>query len=680
MSSQAPPTPGSTLPSWLSGPPIRKPVLAVSLIGTVLMTLWALFAPASAENALGAVTGWVTEWFGWFYILIGTAVVVFVLYLGLSRYGRIRLGPDHSRPEFSTFSWACMLFAAGIGTDIMFYSVLEPASHYFAPPTGDPESVTSARQATVWTIFHYGINGWGMYALMGMAMAYFSYRVGLPLAVRSALHPIFGRRINGGIGHAVDSAAVLGTVFGVATSLGIGVVFLNVGLNLIFGVPMGIAAQSALVILAVVMAAISATTGVDKGIRFLSTLNVLLALALGLWVLVTGNTSFILNAMVTNVGDFANSFLDKTLETFAYDGAQAWMSGWTLFFWAWWIAWASFVGLFLARISRGRTIRQFVVGTMIIPFCYVVMWVGIFGNAALDRIRSGDSAFAEAAQDFTGLGFYTLLEGVPLAPVVIFVAVAVGLLFYVTSADSGALVMANLCSELRSVTDDGAAWQRIVWAAVTGLLTIAMLVVGGIVALQYATIVFGLPFAFVLVLVMLGLLKALRVEGRRADSGAHALPLMLSARGQGSDPHPAGSWKARLARATNFVDLPAAGDYLDQTVTPALEEVALELSQLGVPTSVWAADAPEPGGLGRAVVLVADADSADPFVYRVEVGDSPVPTFGGRMIQAHDRYARLEVHLAEGGQGYDVMGYSSAQIINDCLDQYERHLEFLRLA
>lgn len=680
MSSQAPPTPGSTLPSWLSGPPIRRPVLAVSLIGTVLMTMWALFAPASAESALGAVTGWVTEWFGWFYILIGTAVVVFVLYLGLSRYGRIRLGPDHSRPEFSTFSWACMLFAAGIGTDIMFYSVLEPASHYFAPPTGDPESVTSARQATVWTIFHYGINGWGMYALMGMAMAFFSYRVGLPLAVRSALHPIFGRRINGGIGHAVDSAAVLGTVFGVATSLGIGVVFLNVGLNLIFGVPMGIAAQSALVVLAVVMAAISATTGVDKGIRFLSTLNVLLALALGLWVLVTGNTSFILNAMVTNVGDFANSFLDKTLETFAYDGAQAWMNGWTLFFWAWWIAWASFVGLFLARISRGRTIRQFVVGTMIIPFCYVVMWVGIFGNAALDRIRSGDSAFAEAAQDFTGLGFYRLLEGVPLAPVVIFVAVAVGLLFYVTSADSGALVMANLCSELRSVTDDGAAWQRIVWAAVTGLLTIAMLVVGGIVALQYATIVFGLPFAFVLVLVMLGLLKALRVEGRRADSGAHSLPLMLSARGQGSDPHPAGSWKARLARATNFVDVPAAGTYLDTTVTPALEEVAVELSQLGVPTSVWAADAPEPGGLGRAVVLVADADSADPFVYRVEVGDSPVPTFGGRMIQAHDRYARLEVHLAEGGQGYDVMGYSSAQIINDCLDQYERHLEFLRLA
>jgi choline/glycine/proline betaine transport protein len=675
----ATPTPAPPSRSRFAGAPVRMPVLALSLAGTVLMTAWALLAPESAESVLASVTGWVTHWFGWFYVLLGTAVVAFVIYLGLSRYGKIRLGPDHSRPEFSTFSWACMLFAAGIGTDIMFYSVLEPASHYFAPPTGSGETVEAAREATVWTIFHYGINGWGMYALMGLAMAYFSYRAGLPLAVRSALYPIFGRRIDGPIGHAVDSAAVLGTVFGVATSLGIGVVFLNVGLNIIFGVPVGIGAQSGLAALAVIMAAISATTGVDKGIRFLSTLNVLLALALGLWVLVTGSTSFILNAAVTNVGDFANTFLSRTLETFAYDGAADWMSLWTLFFWAWWIAWASFVGLFLARISRGRTIRQFVVGTMIIPFCYVVMWVSIFGNAALERITSGDTAFAEASQDFTGLGFYELLEGVPAAPVVIFVAVAVGLLFYVTSADSGALVMANLCSELRSVSDDGAPWQRIVWASITGLLTIAMLIVGGIVALQYATIIFGLPFAFVLVLVMLGLLRALRREGRRVDSSAQTLPRMLSARGgPGADTHPGSLWKARLARATSFVDDEAAAAYLDEVVEPALDEVAAELIELGVPAAVIASAAEGP--TTAAVELRADPASTDPFVYRVEVSDSPVPTFGGRMIQARDHYARLEVHLSDGGQGYDVMGYSQSQIIHDCLDQYERHMEFLRLA
>ncbi|HSF98286.1 MAG TPA: BCCT family transporter, partial [Ornithinibacter sp.] len=248
----------------MSGPPVRVPVFAASLVGVLIMAIWALAAPTSAESALGTATGWVTEWFGWFYVLLATAVLVFVLYLGISRYGHIRLGPDHSRPEFSTFAWASMLFAAGIGTDVMFYSVVEPATQYMAPPVLEAETVEAARDATVWTLFHYGITGWGMYALMGMALGYFCHRMGLPLAVRSALQPILGRRIEGPIGHTVDTAAVLGTIFGVATSLGIGVVFLNVGLNLLFGVSVGTGAQIALATLAVVMAAISATTGVDK--------------------------------------------------------------------------------------------------------------------------------------------------------------------------------------------------------------------------------------------------------------------------------------------------------------------------------------------------------------------------------------------------------------------------------
>ncbi|MBL8928603.1 MAG: BCCT family transporter [Kineosporiaceae bacterium] len=444
----------------------------------------------------------------------------------------MKLGPDHSKPQFSTFAWASMLFAAGIGTDVMFYAVAEPVAQYLAPPSGEPESIGAARDATVWTLFHYGISGWGLYALMGMALGYFTYRANLPLAVRSALYPIFGRRVDGPLGHAVDTAAVLGTIFGVATSLGIGVVFLNEGLNILFGIPVGLGAQIALIVLAVVIAAVSATTGVDKGIRFLSQLNVILALGLAGWILLTGGrTPFILNAVVMNVGDYVQTFARKTMETFAYEGASEWMSLWTLFFWAWWIAWASFVGLFLARISRGRTIRQFVAGTMIIPFSYVVMWISIFGNAALDRIRGGDTQFADDAFASPATGFYTLLQDYPLAGVIIALSVFVGLLFYVTSADSGALVMGNLSSNLRSVQDDAAPWLRIVWASATGLLTIAVLAVGGIVALQYATVIFGLPFAFVVGLVMMGLLRALRIERRRAESGAHALPLMLSARG-----------------------------------------------------------------------------------------------------------------------------------------------------
>jgi choline/glycine/proline betaine transport protein len=507
---------------------------------------------------------------------------------------------------------------------------------------------------------------------MGLALAYFAYRQNLPLAVRSALYPIFGKRVDGALGHAVDTAAVLGTVFGVATSLGIGVVFLNVGLNQAFGVGVGTGAQIALAVLAVTMAAVSATTGVDKGIRILSQLNVLLALGLAAWVLVTGRTTFILNAVVTNVGDFARTFPAKTMETFAFVDNSEWMSLWTLFFWAWWIAWASFVGLFLARISRGRTIRQFVAGTMVIPFSYIVMWISIFGNAALDRVRGGDDAFAAQAQEYDGSGFFTLLEDYPASDVLVVLSIFIGLLFYVTSADSGALVMANLSSRLRSVQDDGAPWMRIVWASVTGILTIAMLAVGGIVTLQYATIIFAVPFAFVLVLVMWGLLKALRVEARRVDSAVHHLPTMLSARSAGES---RGAWRTRLARAMNFVDAGDAARHLVGVVAPALGEVAKELEARGLAAAVTSSIGE---GVEREWVELRTEAPEHPFVYRVEVTESPVPTYGGRMIGDRDRYARLEVHLDGGGQDYDVMGYTETQVIHDCLDQYEQHLAFLR--
>jgi choline/glycine/proline betaine transport protein len=581
------------------GPPVRKPVFIPSVIGVLAMAIWAISAPNQAESAIGDMVGWVVGTFGWFYILLTSVVLIFVIYLALSRYGSIKLGPDHSKPEYSTFAWASMLFAAGIGTDVMFFAVAEPVSQYMAPPTGDAQSVEAARDATVWTLFHYGISGWGLYALMGLALGYFTYRLNMPLAIRSALYPIFGRRVEGALGHAVDTAAVLGTIFGVATSLGIGVVFLNQGLNVLFGTPIGLGAQISLVVLAVAMAAISATTGVDKGIRFLSQLNVILALGLAGWVLVTGRTGFILNAVVMNVGDYVQTFASRSMETFAFTDATEWMSLWTLFFWAWWIAWASFVGLFLARISRGRTIRQFVTGTMIIPFTYIVMWISVFGNAALDRIRGGDTSFAEAALASPEAGFYKLLEAYPLSGIVIALSVVVGLLFYVTSADSGALVMANLSSDLRSAQDDAAPWLRIVWASTTGLLTIAVLVVGGIYALQYATVVFGLPFAFVVVLVMIGLFKALRVEGRRVDSGAHSLPMMLSARDTaagGSDP--ASSWKVRLARAVQFVDVDEATAYLSDVVRPALVEVANGLDAEGVTAEISSGVALGPSGHG----------------------------------------------------------------------------------
>ncbi len=652
-----------TAPPSPERPRTKRPVFFTSAAITIAVTLWCALAPTHAEATLGEMVTWVSTWFGWYYIALATAVLVFVVYLGFSRYGEVRLGPEHSRPEFSTATWAAMLFAAGIGIDLMFFAVYEPVVQFMTPPSGEGETVEAAREATVWTLFHYGISGWGMYCVMGMALAYFAYRAGLPLAVRSALYPIIGRRIEGPAGHAIDIAAVLGTIFGVATSLGIGVVSLNVGLSIVFGWPSGLAVQASLIVLSVVIATTSAVTGVDRGIKLLSQLNVLLAVGLALFVLVSGRTSFLLNALVLNIGDYVRLFPDMTLQTFAHEDATEWMSLWTLFFWAWWMAWAAFVGLFLARISRGRTIRQFVVGTLLIPFSYVAMWISIFGNAALDEVRGGNTDLASVVDSSTGpdQGLWALLQEYPAFTFVAGLTILVGLLFYVTSADSGALVMANLSSHLPTAQHDGAPWLRIFWAVATGALTLAILAAGGIYALQYATVIVGLPFAFVLVGVMWGLLRALRVEAWRADALRHDVAA-----------HRARPWRQRLSHALEFPSPERARAYLSDVALPALEEVAVELTRRGVDAAAARVD-------DDCVELVADPDAEHPFRYRMWPSEAPVPAYGGRVPGGQDRYGRVEVHLAQGGLGYDVMGYVPGQLIDDVLDQYERHLEFLRM-
>jgi len=659
-----------------SGARIKPVVFYGSATVTLAIALWAIFAPTSAADTIGAVVSWTSEWFGWFYILLTTVVLVFVIVVGASRLGRTRLGPEHSRPEFSTFAWASMLFAAGIGTDLMFFAVVEPVTQYLTPPRGEGGTLQAAEDATVWTLFHYGISGWGLYALMGMALAYFAYRRNLPLAIRSALYPIFGKRIHGGIGTAVDLAAVLGTIFGVAASLGIGVVLLNYGLTFLFGIPEGTGAQIGLVAVAVVMATVSAVSGVDRGIKLLSQLNVLLAIGLALYLLIAGNTVFLLNALVQNVGDFVSSFPGLTLETFAFDQPVDWLSAWTLFFWAWWIAWASFVGLFLARISRGRTIREFVAGTLIIPFTYIVMWISIFGNSAIEVIRNGDAAFGANTMENNAQGFYQLLAQYPAVPLVAGIATFVGLLFYVTSADSAALVMANLTSHLKTPQSDGARPVRIFWAVATGLLTVGMLAVGGVPALQNATIIMGLPFAFVILLVMYGLWKALRSESLLADTQRFALRSSISGRAGDGHPHGHPGWRQRLDRALSFPGPDRAREFLDEVALPAVEEVASDLRERGVEARARQERDEEGTTL---VALEAGTGEEHPFAYEIRPREVPRPVYGPVVPEGSDTYCRLEVHLRDGGQDYDVMGYTHGQLIDDVLDQYERHLEYVRL-
>ncbi len=641
------------------------------------VSLWAIITPTGAENTIGVVVGWISAGMGWYYFVAATVFLVFVVFIAASRYGKIKLGPQHSKPDFSMFAWASMLFAAGIGIDLMFFSVSGPVSHYLAPPEGAAETVEAARQGVVWTLFHYGVTGWAMYALMGMVLGYFAYRYKLPLSIRSALYPIIGKRVHGRIGDAVDIAAVLGTIFGIAVSLGIGVVQLNYGLYLMFGIPEGTGAQIGLIALAVVMATGSAVAGVDKGIRLMSELNVILAIVLMIYVTVYDDPVRLLNGLILNIGDYVSRLPGMTLNTFAYDQPTEWLNTWTLFFWAWWIAWAPFVGLFLARISRGRTIRQFVSATLVIPLLFTLAFLSIFANSALGIVRDGNAGFGEIARDQPERGFYTLLEQYPGATFSVGLATFVGLLFYVTSADSGALVMGNFTSRLATPTTDSRPWLRAFWAVATGLLTLAMLLVGGIGALTNATIIMGLPFSFVMFLMMWGLYKALRVERFREDAIRTSLPSSLSER-TAIEPRGAHrNWRQRLTRSMTYPDRADATRFIEDVCRPALTEVAEELQAQGAEATLREGNTGPDGPpyLELSVLLGDD----EPFSYRVCPLESRKPSFAPLRVGADETYFRVEVYLTDGSQGYDIHGYRADQLIGDILDQYERHLEFLRL-
>ncbi|WP_058971143.1 choline transporter [Type-D symbiont of Plautia stali] len=650
-----------------------NPVVFYTSAGLILtFSLVTIFYSELAASLIQTTVNWVTSTFGWYYMLAATLYIVFVVYMACSRYGAIKLGPEQSKPEFSLLSWSAMLFAAGIGIDLMFFSVAEPVTQYMQPPEGAGQTMEAARQAMVWTLFHYGVTGWSMYALMGIALGYFSYRYNLPLTIRSALYPIFGKRINGPIGHTVDIAAVVGTIFGIATTLGIGVVQLNYGLNVLFDIPEGFTAQAALIVLSVIIATISVTSGVDKGIRILSELNVALALGLILFVLFMGKTDFLLNALVLNVGDYINRFMGMTLNTFAFDQPKEWMNSWTLFFWAWWVAWSPFVGLFLARISRGRTIREFVLGTLIIPFTFTLLWLSVFGNAALYEIIHGDAGFAQEVMAHAERGFYSLLAQYPAFKFSASVATITGMLFYVTSADSGSLVLGNFTSKLKDINSDAPNWLRIFWSVAIGVLTMGMLMTNGISALQNATVIMGLPFSFVIFFVMAGLYKSLKVEDhRRASASRETAPYIPASNDRLS-------WKKRLSRLMNYPGTRYTQQMMETVLFPAMQDVAKELELRGGRVSLERVEPEEGQPLGHLDLRVLLGEEQD-FVYQIWPQQYSVPGFTYRARSGKSTYYRLETFLLEGSQGNDLMDYNKEQVIIDILDQYERHLNFIHL-
>ncbi|EPH7533599.1 choline BCCT transporter BetT [Pseudomonas aeruginosa] len=651
---------------------MNPPVFYGAAILILLFAAVVIGFPQRAGEWLLAAQTWASQTVGWYYLLAMTLYLIFVVVTALSGYGKIKLGADHDEPEFSYLSWAGMLFAAGISITLFFFCVSEPLTHFLQPPQGEAGTQEAARQAMELLFLHWGLHGWGVFALVAMALAYFAYRHNLPLALRSALYPLIGKRINGPIGYTVDCFGIIATVFGLGADMGFGVLQLNSGLDYMYAIPHTHAVQMVLIVLMMGAAISVAVSGVDKGIRILSDINMLLACSLLLFVLFAGPTQHLLNTLVQNVGDYLGHLPGKSFDLYAYGGPSDWLGSWTVFYWAWWIAWAPFVGLFIARISRGRTIREFVFGVLFIPLGFTLAWMSIFGNSALEQALGGASELGRVAIEQPSMALYQMLQNYPWSRAVITVTVLVSFVFFVTSADSGTVVLSTLSAHGGSADDDGPKWLRVFWGSVTALVTGGLLFAGSIDALKSAVVLTSLPFSLILLLMMWGLHKAFYMESQRQRARSHSLAPLMSGNGKRS-----GGWKRRLSQAVHFPSRDEVYRFMNDVVRPAISEVSEVFREKGL-----AVDAQlDPGN--ASLSLEIGHGEQHRFLYQVLMRGYFTPSFAragmGGLHLKNRRYFRAEVHLAEGSQDYDLMGYTKEQIINDMLDQYERHLQFLHL-
>ncbi|HIE2420052.1 TPA: choline BCCT transporter BetT [Pseudomonas aeruginosa] len=651
---------------------MNPPVFYGAAILILLFAAVVIGFPQRAGEWLLAAQTWASQTVGWYYLLAMTLYLIFVVVTALSGYGKIKLGADHDEPEFSYLSWAGMLFAAGISITLFFFCVSEPLTHFLQPPQGEAGTQEAARQAMELLFLHWGLHGWGVFALVAMALAYFAYRHNLPLALRSALYPLIGKRINGPIGYTVDCFGIIATVFGLGADMGFGVLQFNSGLDYLYAIPHTHPVQMALIVLMMGAAISVAVSGVDKGIRILSDINMLLACSLLLFVLFAGPTQHLLNTLVQNVGDYLGHLPGKSFDLYAYGGPSDWLGSWTVFYWAWWIAWAPFVGLFIARISRGRTIREFVFGVLFIPLGFTLAWMSIFGNSALEQALGGASELGRVAIEQPSMALYQMLQNYPWSRAVITVTVLVSFVFFVTSADSGTVVLSTLSAHGGSADDDGPKWLRVFWGSVTALVTGGLLFAGSIDALKSAVVLTSLPFSLILLLMMWGLHKAFYMESQRQRARSHSLAPLMSGNGKRS-----GGWKRRLSQAVHFPSRDEVYRFMNDVVRPAISEVSEVFREKGL-----AVDAQlDPGN--ASLSLEIGHGEQHRFLYQVLMRGYFTPSFAragmGGLHLKNRRYFRAEVHLAEGSQDYDLMGYTKEQIINDMLDQYERHLQFLHL-
>lgn len=642
-------------------------VIGATLFFVVLLVAMILIAPEQTQTLLNAAKSGIFANFSWFYVLAFSVFLGFLVILSVSSLGNIKLGNDEEEPEFGFLSWLAMLFAAGMGVGLMFFGVAEPLTHYLSDiTTGSAEH--KQQEALLHTLFHWGIHAWAVYGTIALALAYFGFRYKLPLALRSCFYPLLKERINGKLGDLIDIMALLATLFGVITTLGFGASQLGAGLH-----QLGWISENSfslqIVVIAVVMslATFSAISGVGKGVKILSELNLTLAFCLLIFVLVAGPTLYLLSAFSDNIGTYLSNLVQLSFKTYVYEQEHtSWFRGWTILYWAWWCSWAPFVGLFIARISKGRTIREFIFGVLVIPSMFGILWFTVFGNTAI-WLNDGEAAgtLGQMISSPETL-LFKFLDYLPLSGVTGLVSLVVISLFFITSADSGIYVLNNIASRDKSLV--APRWQAVMWGVLMSVVAIVLMQSGGLANLQAMTLLVALPFAMLMLLMCFSLWKGLSADKKYFDTKVNPTSIFWTG----------DKWKERLEQMMNQTQEKDILRFLKHTVLPAMRELRQELIgkyDLSVQINTLF-DQDEP-----AVELVIQKDLMRDFMYGVksvgrEVSEQLINDDNLPHIQ-HSMTYEPYTYFFDGRVGYDVQYMDQDELIADMLKHYERYLSLL---
>lgn len=635
---------------------------SIALPGIALLLGLSAFCgifPERTATTLKAIELFFYHNLSWVYIFFVAFFLLFLLILALGKTGNIRLGADNTKPQHSFFSWVAMLFSAGMGIGLMYFGVAEPLSHYVNPPV--PSMGHSEKEALFSTFMHWGIHAWGIYAVMGLVLAFFSYRYRLPLAMRSGLYPILKNKINGKWGDVIDVFGLCCTFFGITTSLGFGVVQLNSGLahlQILPGESFGW--QAVIVFVVLTVAVLSACSGVNKGIKILSELNLCLAMALMLFLLGFGPTEHILGAFSSATGNYFGNFVSRTFDTFTFTPeGKPWLSAWTIMYWAWWISWSPFVGLFIAKISKGRTVREFILVVLFVPTLFVFLWMTVFGSGAIWLDANVVGGALSAAVSNTDALLFNYLQLFPLAKLLCILAILMIAVFFVTSADSGIMVLNSIASKNKGKTP---IWQNIFWGAVMGVLSLLLLRSGGLKALQTMTLISALPFGFIMILFCVCLWKALRIDliyrQRKLPYGSHVWD--------------SSRWKDYLNQILLFTKKSDVRTFIANNVKPAFEELQSAFAEKGVDAEI------REGKAGPiSIELLIRYDKLQNFKYGVMAEKQAVSQYvideDNAPTPESDVYVPMSYYNS-GRTGNDIQHLEKEEIIADVLREYERFI------